>query len=95
MQAAKTSISATATGLRNRCALVGVDHQWDLEVGVYNALRAAVRRPAIQRILASGKTAVVNVCIDPKAKIPKETDSALGVQNASGRPVDRGSLAHA
>jgi thiamine pyrophosphate-dependent acetolactate synthase large subunit-like protein len=80
--------------------VVGVDHQWGLEVGVYKRTFAQpspqpgvhwskeVRLdkvaegfgchgeyvekedeigPAIQRAYASGKTAVVHVCIDPKA----------------------------
>ncbi|OBK78781.1 thiamine pyrophosphate-binding protein [Mycobacterium sp. 1274761.0] len=80
--------------------VVGVDHQWGLEVGVYKRTFAQpspqpgvhwskdVRMdkiaegfgchgefvekddeigPAIQRAFASGKTAVVHVCIDPKA----------------------------
>ncbi|MGE2833713.1 thiamine pyrophosphate-binding protein [Mycobacterium sp. SMC-4] len=80
--------------------VVGVDHQWGLEVGVYKRTfeqpspqpgvhwSKDVRMdkiaegfgchgeyvekdeeigPAIQRAFASGKTAVVHVCIDPKA----------------------------
>ena len=80
--------------------VVGVDHQWGLEVGVYSGTfeqpspqpgvhwSKDVRfdkiaegfgchgeyvekedeiGPAIQRAYASGKTAVVHVCIDPKA----------------------------
>jgi thiamine pyrophosphate-dependent acetolactate synthase large subunit-like protein len=80
--------------------VVGVDHQWGLEVGVYKRTfpqpspqpgvhwSKDVRLdkvaegfgchgeyvekedeigPAIQRAYASGKTAVIHVCIDPKA----------------------------
>jgi acetolactate synthase I/II/III large subunit len=80
--------------------VVGVDHQWGLEVGVYKRTfeqpspqpgvhwskdvrfdkiaegfgchgeyveKEAEIGPAIERAYASGKTAVVHVCIDPKA----------------------------
>ena len=80
--------------------VVGVDHQWGLEVGVYKRTfeqpspqpgvhwskdvrfdkigegfgchgeyveKEDEMGPAIERAFASGKTAVVHVCIDPKA----------------------------
>lgn len=91
--------TAAREGLPLVC-VVGVDHQWGLEVGVYKRTfeqpspqpgvhwSKDVRMdkiaegfgchgefvekddeigPAIQRAYASGKTAVVHVCIDPKA----------------------------
>jgi acetolactate synthase-1/2/3 large subunit len=91
--------TAAREGLSLVC-VVGVDHQWGLEVGVYKRTftqpspqpgvhwSKEVRfdkiaegfgchgeyvekeneiGPAIERAFASGKTAVVHVCIDPKA----------------------------
>ena len=96
-------IAELETAARQKLPLVcvvGVDHQWGLEVGVYKRTFAQpspqpgvhwskdVRLdkiaegfgchgeyvekedeigPAIKRAYASGKTAVVHVCIDPKA----------------------------
>ena len=96
-------IAELETAARLRLPLVcvvGVDHQWGLEVGVYKRTfpeqtaetgvhwsknvrfdkiaegfdchgeyveREEDIGPAIQRAYASGKTAVVHVCIDPKA----------------------------
>src|SRR6201993_1931441 len=106
-------IAELETAARQKLPLVcvvGVDHQWGLEVGVYKRTfpqpspqpgvhwSKDVRLdkvaegfgchgeyvekedeigPAIQRAYASGKTAVVHVCIDPKAnseEMPKKDE---------------------